>query len=136
MSLKWVLYIQSMAAHDAVHYPDRLDKLFMINVPSFVSNSWDFLTKFLDDEAKSRVFLKAGEDSWRPALEAAMDPKILPKHMGGQTGLSLHGLCPTMSPLKAELAAIPPSSPQKPRAQSDDEASESGSLEAEEELWR
>ena len=39
MSFKWVLYIQSMASHDAVHYPDRLDKLFMINVPSFVSNS-------------------------------------------------------------------------------------------------
>jgi hypothetical protein len=40
MSLKWIVYIQSMASHDAVHYPDRLDKLFMINCPSFVSSGY------------------------------------------------------------------------------------------------
>lgn len=39
LSPKWMLYIQSIASHDALHYPDRLDKLFMINVPSFMCNS-------------------------------------------------------------------------------------------------
>ena len=39
-SMKWMLYTQSLATHDALHYPDRLSQLFMINVPSFFASSW------------------------------------------------------------------------------------------------
>jgi len=73
VSLKWVLFVQAMASHDAAHYPDRLHALYMINVPAFFASFWELVARFLDEEARSRIFLIAGEDKWRPILEKALD---------------------------------------------------------------
>jgi hypothetical protein len=52
-SMKWMLYVQSMSSHDALHYPDRLAQLFLINVPSFFASTWELLSKYMGDEVRA-----------------------------------------------------------------------------------
>ena len=68
----------------------------------------------MDEEARHRVHLLAGEDQWRPRLEAVLSPDILPKHMKGKTTLNLHGLCPTSVP-SLQASVVLPSVPPGPR---------------------
>lgn len=97
VSLKWLLHVQAMASHDAAHYPDRLHALYLINVPSFFGSFWQLISRFIGEEACSRISLLADESEWRPILEQAFDTSLLPRHLGGHTQLSLSGLCPTLT---------------------------------------
>ena len=95
-----MLFAKTMATHDAVHYPDRLHKLYIVNAPSIFPPAWEFISMLLDEEVSHHVHLLSGEHSWRPMLEAAMDPSILPKSMGGTftTSVQVPGLCPLTIP--------------------------------------
>ena len=94
-SVKWMLYVQSLSSHDALHYPDRLWRLYIINVPSFFSGIWYHVQKWLNEDVRRSAQLLSGEDQWRPKLAEIMDTSLLPKHMKGQISLSLAGICPT-----------------------------------------
>ena len=54
-SAKFFLYIQSIASHDSVHYPDRLAILFVINVPMLFSAIWKLVSPFIDPVTVKKV---------------------------------------------------------------------------------
>ena len=47
----------------------------------------------MTEEVAERVHLLAGEESWKPCMQKYIDLSILPRHMHGNTTLSLAGLC-------------------------------------------
>ena len=72
------------------HYPERLHKLFAVNMDWFTRAIWHTVKHFLRESTRNKINL-FGDDvnEYLEALSKEMDKKIIPKDIGGEATLSI-----------------------------------------------
>ncbi|KAM0261516.1 hypothetical protein ACHAQJ_002199 [Trichoderma viride] len=84
-NLKGHMQVASQLA--TAHYPETLDRIFIIGAPIFFSTVWGWVKRWFDPITVSKIFVLAPHEV-KPTLEAFIDPKNIPKKYGGELDYS------------------------------------------------
>lgn len=76
-------HMQSASQLATAHYPETLDRIFIIGAPMFFSTVWGWIKRWFDPITVSKIFV-LGSHEVKPTLEAFIDPKNIPKKYGGE----------------------------------------------------
>ena len=86
------------------NYPERLDKILIINVPAAFGMIWNIVAPMLDRNVRERISIHRGDFS--AALEELIDPANIPEHYGGQCRCPGEGGCRHNSPEEQALGGL------------------------------
>jgi hypothetical protein len=76
-------HMQSASQLATAHYPETLDRIFIIGAPMFFSTVWGWIKRWFDPITVSKIFV-LGAHEVKPTLESFIDPKNIPKKYGGE----------------------------------------------------
>ncbi|KAI8631937.1 CRAL-TRIO domain-containing protein [Xylariaceae sp. FL1651] len=76
-------HMQAASQLATSHYPETLDRIFIIGAPYFFSTVWGWIKRWFDPVTVSKIFILSDHDVM-PVLTTFMDPKDIPKGYGGQ----------------------------------------------------
>mmetsp|Transcript_58966 Transcript_58966/g.138685 ORF Transcript_58966/g.138685 Transcript_58966/m.138685 type:complete len:282 (+) Transcript_58966:55-900(+) len=76
-------YVQGLIKIDSNHYPERLGRVFLINVPTVFSACWSMVKMWLDADTKAKVCLYSNEAKWKEEMAKDLSLDLLPDHLGG-----------------------------------------------------
>ncbi|KAI4138364.1 MAG: hypothetical protein LQ341_004702 [Variospora aurantia] len=89
-------HMQDASQLATAHYPETLDRIFIIGAPSFFPTVWGWIKKWFDPITTSKIFILS-QDQVLPTLSAFMDISSIPKKYGG--GLDFEcGMRPSIDP--------------------------------------
>jgi serine kinase of HPr protein (carbohydrate metabolism regulator) len=72
------------------HYPERLHKLFAINMDWFSRAIWHTVKHFIRETTRKKINMFGdNENEYMEALSKEIDKKYLPKDIGGEASLNL-----------------------------------------------
>lgn len=80
-NLKAHMQVASQLA--TAHYPETLDRIFIIGAPMFFSTVWGWIKRWFDPITVSKIFVLSTHEA-KAVLESFIDPKNIPKKYGGQ----------------------------------------------------
>lgn len=80
-------YIRMLMNQDALHYPERLGQVFVINTPAYMQIFWRQMKYWIDAKTRERITFYGGSKEWHGPLSEVMDLRLLPKHLGGEAKL-------------------------------------------------
>lgn len=76
-------HMQAASSLATAHYPETLDRIFIIGAPYFFSTVWGWIKRWFDPITVSKIFiLSAGEV--KTELEKFIEPRNIPKAYGGE----------------------------------------------------
>ncbi|WYZ46129.1 hypothetical protein EsH8_IX_000354 [Colletotrichum jinshuiense] len=93
-NLKGHMQVASQLA--TAHYPETLDRIFIIGAPVFFSTVWGWIKRWFDPITVSKIFILSPHEV-RPTLEQFIEPRNIPKQYGGELEFSF-GDQPTVDP--------------------------------------
>lgn len=76
-------HMQAASQLATAHYPETLDRIFIIGAPSFFSTVWGWIKRWFDPITVSKIFILDAHEV-RPTLEGFIDPRNIPKKYGGE----------------------------------------------------
>ena len=76
-------HMQAASQLATAHYPETLDRIFIVGAPSFFSTVWGWIKRWFDPITVSKIFILSPQEV-RPTLESFIDPKNIPEKYGGQ----------------------------------------------------
>ncbi|KAL3420018.1 CRAL/TRIO domain-containing protein [Phlyctema vagabunda] len=76
-------HMQDASTLATAHYPETLDRIFIIGAPSFFPTVWGWVKKWFDPITTSKIFILSASDT-KKTLESFIDPANIPKKYGGQ----------------------------------------------------
>ncbi|KJZ72261.1 hypothetical protein HIM_08302 [Hirsutella minnesotensis 3608] len=76
-------HMQAASQLATAHYPETLDRIFIIGAPSFFSTVWNWVKRWFDPITVSKIFILNPEDV-KPTLESFIDLRNIPKKYGGE----------------------------------------------------
>ncbi|KAI1496936.1 CRAL-TRIO domain-containing protein [Biscogniauxia marginata] len=76
-------HMQAASQLATAHYPETLDRIFIIGAPIFFSTVWGWIKRWFDPVTVSKIFI-LGEHDVLPVLTQFMDKKNIPKLYGGE----------------------------------------------------
>ncbi|KAK3352430.1 CRAL-TRIO domain-containing protein [Lasiosphaeria hispida] len=76
-------HMQAASQLATAHYPETLDRIFIIGAPYFFSTVWGWIKRWFDPITVSKIFILSAAEV-KPTLEAFIDPKNIPKGYGGE----------------------------------------------------
>ncbi|KAK5945478.1 hypothetical protein PMZ80_002683 [Knufia obscura] len=76
-------HMQDASVLATAHYPETLDRIFIIGAPSFFPTVWGWIKRWFDPVTVSKIFILQRSDVL-PTLEKFMDHDAIPKKYGGQ----------------------------------------------------
>lgn len=76
-------HMQAASQLATAHYPETLDRIFIIGAPIFFSTVWGWVKRWFDPITVSKIFVLAPHEV-KPTLEAFIDPRNIPKKYGGE----------------------------------------------------
>ncbi|TVY55851.1 SEC14 cytosolic factor [Lachnellula suecica] len=89
-------HMQDASTLATAHYPETLDRIFIIGAPSFFPTVWGWIKKWFDPITTSKIFILSHSDM-KKTLESFIDPSNIPKKYGGS--LDFHfGDMPVLDP--------------------------------------
>jgi hypothetical protein len=89
-------HMQDASTLATAHYPETLDRIFIIGAPAFFPTVWGWIKKWFDPITTSKIFI-LGHHDMKKTLESFIDPANIPKKYGGQ--LDFHfGDMPVLDP--------------------------------------
>ncbi|KAL8802738.1 MAG: hypothetical protein Q9200_006484 [Gallowayella weberi] len=91
-------HMQDASQLATAHYPETLDRIFIIGAPSFFPTVWGWIKKWFDPITTSKIFILSQEQV-KPTLAAFMDISSIPKKYGGELDFE----CGMMPSLDADL---------------------------------
>lgn len=80
-NLKAHMQVASQLA--TAHYPETLDRIFVIGAPFFFSTVWGWVKRWFDPITVSKIFI-LGNHEVKSTLESFIEPRNIPKKYGGQ----------------------------------------------------
>ncbi|KAI9206529.1 CRAL-TRIO domain-containing protein [Polychytrium aggregatum] len=84
--------LRGVGEFDANYYPERLERLFVVNTPSFFSRAWMLIKIWLDKNTLEKIQII--HDDGRDVLLKYIDAENLPEFMGGKCTCShMEGGC-------------------------------------------
>ncbi|KAL1874933.1 hypothetical protein VTK73DRAFT_10359 [Phialemonium thermophilum] len=100
----WYLkgHMQAASQLATAHYPETLDRIFILGAPMFFSTVWGWIKRWFDPITVSKIFVLSAHEV-RPTLEKFIDPKNIPKKYGGQLDFNW-GEMPNLDPVIRETA--------------------------------
>lgn len=75
-------HMQDASVLATAHYPETLDRIFIIGAPSFFPTVWSWIKRWFDPVTVSKIFI-LGKNEVKPTLESFMEPTSFPKKYGG-----------------------------------------------------
>ena len=75
-------HMQAASQLATAHYPETLDRIFIIGAPYFFSTVWGWVKRWFDPITVSKIFILAPHEV-QSTLEEFIDPKNIPKSYGG-----------------------------------------------------
>ncbi|KAG9230823.1 putative SEC14 cytosolic factor [Amylocarpus encephaloides] len=76
-------HMQDASTLATAHYPETLDRIFIIGAPAFFPTVWGWIKKWFDPITTSKIFIISSHDM-KKTLESFIDPKNIPKKYGGE----------------------------------------------------
>ncbi|KAK8051940.1 hypothetical protein PG993_003325 [Apiospora rasikravindrae] len=76
-------HMQAASMLATAHYPETLDRIFIIGAPAFFSTVWGWVKRWFDPVTVSKIFI-LGPDDVLPVLTSFIDIKNIPKAYGGE----------------------------------------------------
>ncbi|KAE8167795.1 SNase-domain-containing protein [Aspergillus tamarii] len=76
-------HMQDASVLATAHYPETLDRIFIIGAPSFFPTVWGWIKRWFDPVTTSKIFILSSAEVL-PTLSSFMDPTTIPKQYGGQ----------------------------------------------------
>ncbi|KAI1266997.1 CRAL-TRIO domain-containing protein [Xylariaceae sp. FL1019] len=76
-------HMQAASQLATAHYPETLDRIFIIGAPYFFSTVWGWIKRWFDPVTVSKIFILSDHDVL-PVLKTFMDTKDIPKGYGGE----------------------------------------------------
>ncbi|KAK3939020.1 CRAL-TRIO domain-containing protein [Diplogelasinospora grovesii] len=95
-------HMQAASQLATAHYPETLDRIFIIGAPYFFSTVWGWVKRWFDPITVSKIFILSSSEV-KPTLESFIDPKNIPKQFGGELDFEW-GQRPNLDPRIKELA--------------------------------
>lgn len=89
-------HMQTASTLATAHYPETLDRIFIIGAPMFFSTVWGWIKRWFDPVTVSKIFVLSSQEA-KPVLESFIDPQNIPKQYGGQLDFKF-GQLPTVDP--------------------------------------
>ncbi|KAK0620085.1 CRAL-TRIO domain-containing protein [Immersiella caudata] len=97
-------HMQAASTLATAHYPETLDRIFIIGAPYFFSTVWGWIKRWFDPITVSKIFILSASEV-KPTLESFIDPQNIPKQYGGELDFKW-GDAPTLDPTIAERATF------------------------------
>ncbi|KAI1332392.1 CRAL-TRIO domain-containing protein [Xylariaceae sp. FL0255] len=76
-------HMQAASQLATAHYPEILDRIFIVGAPYFFSTVWGWIKRWFDPVTVSKIFILSDADVL-PVLTTFMDIKDIPKVYGGE----------------------------------------------------
>ncbi|KAF3192701.1 hypothetical protein TWF106_010558 [Orbilia oligospora] len=76
-------HMQDASTLATAHYPETLDRIFIIGAPSFFPTVWGWVKRWFDPVTVSKIFILSANEVL-PTLEKYIDKKNIPKKYGGE----------------------------------------------------
>eukprot|EP00968_Pinguiococcus_pyrenoidosus_P005440 scaffold349_cov244-Pinguiococcus_pyrenoidosus.AAC.2 len=76
-------YIKGMVNVDSDHYPERLGRMILINLPSMLLTVWSVIKRWLPPRTQDKIQLLGSRKDWEPVLRRYIDDKYIPEIYGG-----------------------------------------------------
>lgn len=76
-------HMQDASTLATAHYPETLDRIFVIGAPSFFPTVWGWIKRWFDPITTSKIFILSQEEM-KSTLESFIDPANIPKKYGGE----------------------------------------------------
>jgi hypothetical protein len=93
-------HMQDASLLATAHYPETLDRIFLIGAPSFFPTVWGWVKRWFDPITVSKIFILAASDV-KPTLLQYMDEENIPKKYGGKLDFKFGDL-PMLEPAIAD----------------------------------
>ncbi|KIV85309.1 hypothetical protein PV11_01015 [Exophiala sideris] len=75
-------HMQDASVLATAHYPETLDRIFIIGAPSFFPTVWGWIKRWFDPVTVSKIFILSKHDA-KSTLSKYMEAKDIPKRYGG-----------------------------------------------------
>lgn len=89
-------HMQAASQLATAHYPETLDRIFIIGAPMFFSTVWGWIKRWFDPITVSKIFI-LGSHEVKPVLESFIEPRNIPKQYGGELDFAFGDL-PVVDP--------------------------------------
>ncbi|KAJ5958243.1 uncharacterized protein N7479_005393 [Penicillium vulpinum] len=76
-------HMQDASVLATAHYPETLDRIFIIGAPSFFPTVWGWIKRWFDPGTTSKIFILSAAEVG-PTLTSFMEPSVIPKAYGGE----------------------------------------------------
>ncbi|KKZ59015.1 hypothetical protein EMCG_00880 [[Emmonsia] crescens] len=86
------------------HYPETLDRIFIIGAPAFFPTVWGWIKRWFDPVTTSKIFILSASEV-QPTLSTFMEPCNIPKQYGGALDWDW-GDMPSLDEPAKELAGV------------------------------
>lgn len=100
-------HMQDGATLATAHYPETLDRIFIIGAPSFFPTVWGWIKRWFDPVTVSKIFILSKANTLS-TLEEFMDRKDIPRKYGGELDFAFGDLPHLDSEIEASLKWIGP----------------------------
>lgn len=80
-NLKGHMQVASQLA--TAHYPETLDRIFIIGAPMFFSTVWGWIKRWFDPITVSKIFVLSSHEA-KAVLESFIEPRNIPIKYGGE----------------------------------------------------
>lgn len=80
-------HMQAASEVATAHYPETLDRIFVIGAPFFFSTVWGWIKRWFDPITVSKIFILSAHEV-KPVLESFIEPRNIPKKYGGELDFS------------------------------------------------
>ncbi|KAI9053177.1 hypothetical protein LZ554_003443 [Drepanopeziza brunnea f. sp. 'monogermtubi'] len=94
-------HMQDASTLATAHYPETLDRIFVIGAPSFFPTVWGWIKKWFDPITTSKIFILSHAEM-KNTLEAFIDPVNIPVKYGGKLKFE-YGDLPLLDPALAKV---------------------------------
>ncbi|KAJ5947662.1 hypothetical protein N7466_000677 [Penicillium verhagenii] len=76
-------HMQDASVLATAHYPETLDRIFIVGAPGFFPTVWGWIKRWFDPGTTSKIFILSAAEV-QPTLASFMDPASIPKQYGGE----------------------------------------------------
>ncbi|KAL1842335.1 hypothetical protein VTJ49DRAFT_5503 [Mycothermus thermophilus] len=76
-------HMQAASTLATAHYPETLDRIFIIGAPYFFGTVWGWIKRWFDPVTVSKIFILPPNEV-KSTLEAFIEPRNIPKAYGGE----------------------------------------------------
>ncbi|WEW56007.1 hypothetical protein PRK78_001442 [Emydomyces testavorans] len=97
-------HMQDASVLATAHYPETLDRIFIIGAPSFFPTVWSWIKRWFDPVTTSKIFILCSSEV-KSTLTSYMDPSSFPKQYGGELEWQW-GDMPNLDEATRELAGV------------------------------